>query len=57
MAGNAGWPSASAQVNVAVRQFIQTQALGQGGGQQQSGIGYQAVIIKGDMDAIGVLGW
>ena len=45
-----------AQVEVPVNHFTQTQAEGQGGGQQQPSIGYQAVIIKGDMDAIGVLG-
>ena len=31
--------------------------LGQGGGQQQPGIGHQAVIVEGDVDAVGVLKW
>ena len=46
-----------AQVEQLVHQFTRTQAEGQGGGQQQPGIGYQTVIIKGDMDAIGGLKW
>ena len=40
------------QVNVAVRQFTQTQVLGQGGWQQQAGIGHQAVVVEGDADAV-----
>ena len=43
------------QVNVAVRQFIQTQAQSEAGGQQQPGIGYQAVVVEGDADAVGGL--
>ena len=46
-----------AQVEELVHQFTQTQAEGEGGGQQQPGIGHQAVIIKGDSDAIGGLKW
>ncbi len=41
------------QVNVAVLQLTQTQVLGQCNRQEQSGIGHQAVIIEGDMDAVG----
>ena len=46
-----------AQVNEAVRQFTQTQAEGEAGGQQQPGIGHQAVVVESDVDAIGVLAW
>ena len=45
------------QVNVFVHQFTQTQAQGEAGGQQQPGIGHQAVIVKGDVDAVGALKW
>ena len=45
------------QVNVAVHQFTQTQAEGEAGGQQQPGIGHQAVIVEGDVDAVGALKW
>ena len=45
------------QVDVFVRQFTKPQAQGQGGGQQQPGIGHQAVIVEGDLDAVGVLKW
>ena len=43
-----------AQVNVLVHQFTQTQAEGQAGRQQQPGVGHQAVIVEGDVDAVGV---
>ena len=42
------------QVNVAVHQFTQAQVVGQGDRQQQPRIGHQAVIIKGNVDAVGV---
>ena len=45
------------QVNVAVHQFTQAQVVGQGDRQQQPRIGHQAVIIKGNVDAVGVLKW
>ena len=41
------------QTNVMVRQRPQSQAVGQGDRQQQSGIGHEAVVIKSDVDAIG----
>ena len=47
----------TAQVNVFVHQFTQTQAEGQAGGQQQPGIGHQAVVVEGDEDALGALAW
>ena len=45
------------QVNVAVHQFTQTQMVGQGERQEQSGIGHQTVIIEGDVDAVGAAQW
>ena len=44
-----------AQVNVAVRQFIQAQAQGQSGRQNQPGVGYQAMVVEGDADAVRVV--
>ena len=46
-----------AQVNVVVHQFSQTQAEGEAGGQQQPGIVDQAVVVEGDLDAVGVAAW
>ena len=45
------------QVNMAVHKLAQSQAVGQGDRKQQSGIGHQAVVIKGDLDAVGVVAW
>ena len=45
------------QVDVFVRQFTNPQAQGQGGGQQQPGIGHQAVIVEGNLDAVEVVAW
>ena len=45
------------QINVAVHQFTQTQALGQGDRKEQPGIGHQTVVVEGDADAVGVLKW
>ena len=45
------------QVNVAVHQLTQTQMVGQGDRQEQSGIGHQTVIIEGDVDAVGAAQW
>ena len=43
------------QIKVAVRKLAQTQSLGQGDRQEHSGIGYQAGIVEGHVDAIGTL--
>ena len=40
-----------------VDEFTQTQVPGQGGGKDQPGIGYQAVVVKGDLDAVGMVKW
>ena len=45
------------QVNVAIHQFSQSQAMGQGDGQKQPSIGHQAVIVEGAMDAVNLLAW
>ena len=37
-----------------VNQFTQTQVLGQRDRKEQPRIGHQAVIIKGNVDAVGV---
>ena len=51
-------PSGSvAQVEVFVHQFTQTETPSQGGGRHQPGIGHQAVIVEGDIDAVGVVTW
>ena len=42
---------------MAVRQFTQTQVVGQGDRQQQPGIGRQAVIVEGNVDAVWVVVW
>ena len=46
-----------AQVEALLDQLGQTQVLGQGGGKDQPGIVDQAVVIKGDLDAVGLLKW
>ena len=46
-----------AQVEALLDEFGQAEAQGQGGRQDQSGIGHQAAVIKGDADAVGVVAW
>ena len=50
-------PRRSSEVNVVVDEFTQSQVLGQGGGQDQPGIVDQAVVVEGDLDAVGLLRW
>ena len=38
-----------------VDEFPQAQVLGEGGRQEQAGIGHQAVVIKDDADPVGVV--
>ena len=40
-----------------VDQSGQAQAPGQGGRQDQSGIGHQAVVVKDDADTVGMVAW
>ena len=42
---------------MAVRQLPQTQMVGECNRQEQPNIGHQAVIIEGDMDAVGAVLW
>ena len=50
-------PRRSSEVNVVVDEFTQTQVLGQGDRKEQPSIGHQAVVVKGDLNAVGVLQW
>ena len=43
------------QVQVPVNQFGQAQMPAQRGWQDQPSIGHQAVVVKGDLDAVGVV--
>ncbi len=45
------------QVTVVVHQFAQSQMMGQRDWQDQSSVGHQAVIVKGDLDTIEVIAW
>ena len=45
----------AAQVKVPVNQLGQAQMQGQGGWQDQPSVDHQAVVVKGDLDAVGVL--
>ena len=47
----------TAQVDVAVHQFPHSQVMGQRDRKQQSGIGHQAVVVEGDVDAVRLLRW
>ena len=38
-----------------VDEFMQTQVLGEGDWKEQPSIGYQAVVVERDLDAVGVL--
>ena len=44
-----------AQVQVPVNQLGQAEMPGQGGWQDQPSICHQAVVVKGDLDAVGVV--
>ena len=53
-----GWRlDRAAQVKVMVNEFPQAQMPGEGGWQEQTGIGHQAVIVKDDTDTVGVVAW
>ena len=38
-----------------VYEFPQAQVLGEGGRQEQAGIGHQVVVIKDDADPVGIV--
>ena len=52
-----GPPRRAAQIKVMVYEFSQAQVLGEGGRQEQASIGHQAVVVEGDLDAVGVVAW
>ena len=52
-----GPPRRAAQVKVMVNEFLQAQMPGEGGRQEQTGIGHQAVIVKDDTDTVGLVAW
>ena len=45
------------QVNMVVHQLTQSQMMGQSDRKDQPGIGHQAVVIEGDVDAVGMVKW
>ena len=47
----------AAEVKVMVDEFPQAQVLGEGHREQQPSIGHQAVVVKRDLDAIGMVAW
>ena len=40
-----------------VDEFPQAQVLGEGHREQQPSIGHQAVVVKRDLDAVGIVRW
>ena len=42
---------------MAGHQLAQSQVVGQSDRKDQPGIGHQAVVVKGDVDAVGMLRW
>ena len=50
-------PGAAAEIEVMVYEFPQAQMLGESGRQEQAGIGHQAGVVKGDLDAVEVVAW
>ena len=40
-----------------VDEFPQAQVLGEGGRQDQAGIGHQAAVVKDDADTVGIVLW
>ena len=40
-----------------VNEFPQAQMPGEGGRQEQTGIGHQAAVVEGDLDPVGVVAW
>ena len=47
----------AAEVKVTVDEFPQAQVPGQGGRQEQAGIGHQAMVVKEDADTVGFVLW
>ena len=47
----------AAEVKVMVDEFPQAQVPGEGGRQEQAGIGHQAMVVKEDADTVGIVLW
>ena len=52
-----GPPRRAAEIEVIVYESPQAQVLGEGGRQDQPGIGHQAVVVKDDANTVGVVAW
>ena len=52
-----GPPRRAAEIEVMVYEFPQPEVLGEGGRQEQAGIGHQAVVVKDDANTVGVVAW
>ena len=50
-------PRRICEVNMVVDEFTQTQVLGEGDREEQPGIGHQAVVVEGDLNAVGMVKW
>ena len=50
-------PRRAAEVEVLPEELGQAKAQGKGGRKDQPGIVHQAVIVEGDLDAVGVVTW
>ncbi len=48
-----GAPGRSTQIDVLVQQVLETQAVGQPGGQQQARVGDDSALVKGDVERLG----
>ena len=50
-------PGRISEVNVVVDEFTQSQVLGEGDRKEPPSMGHQAVVVEGDVDAVGLLRW
>ena len=57
LVSSVGPPRRAAEIEVMVNEFTQAQVLGEGGRQEQAGIGHQAVAVKDDADPVGAVAW
>ena len=57
LSAGVGSARGAAQVQAPVNQLGQAEMLGQGGRQDQPSIVHQAVVVKGDVDVVGVVAW
>ena len=46
-----------AEVEALLEELGQAKAQGEGDGKNRPGIGHQAVVVEGDLDAVGVVTW